>query len=39
MKILPADDLMRLRENMCIGEIGEPVNATGYPSLIGAFHG
>jgi len=38
MKIMSADDLLQLRENMR-GPIAEPVNDTGYSSLIGASHG
>jgi len=38
MKIMPADDLLQLRENMR-GPITDSVNDTGYPSLIGASHG
>jgi hypothetical protein len=38
MKIMPADDLLLLRENMR-GPVAEAVNDTGYPSLIGASHG
>ena len=39
MKIMSADDLLQLRENVRNGPIAEPVNATGHPSLIGASHG
>ena len=39
MKIMSADDLLQLRENMCSGPIAESVYATGYPPLNGASHG
>jgi hypothetical protein len=38
MKVMSADDLLQLRENMR-GPIAEPDNATGYPFRIGAYHG
>ena len=38
MKVMSADDLLQLRENMR-GPIAEAVNATGYPSRIGAYRG
>jgi hypothetical protein len=38
MKIMSADDLLQLHENVR-GPIAESVYATGYPSLNGASHG
>jgi hypothetical protein len=38
MKIMPADVLLQLRENVR-GPIAESVYATGCPSLTGASHG
>lgn len=39
MKIMPADDLLQLRENARNGPIAETMDTTGQPFPSGASHG